>query len=128
MGDELTAAGQARPNMGLHPGLWMGALLPPIIWAAQMELNYWAVRGACVRGSNLRLFFVTLVAVLVIAFSGLCAWIGARRSGAGERVAWGALVSNSRFMLALGLMSGVIFFIAVLAQGIAAVILHPCQL
>jgi hypothetical protein len=128
MRDELTEEGESRPNMGLHPGLWIGLLLPPIIWAGQMQLNYWAVRGACVRGSNLRLYSVTVIALLLIAFSGLCAWTGARRSGAGERVAWGALVSNSRFMLALGLMSGVVFFIAVLAQGIAAIILHPCQL
>jgi uncharacterized protein YqgC (DUF456 family) len=128
MTDELTEEGNARPNMGVHPGLWIGVLMPAVIWAVQMQLNYWAVRGACVRGSNARLYSVTVIALLLIAFSELCAWIGARRSGAGEKVEWGALVSNSRFMLALGLLSGAVFFIAVLAQGIAAIILHPCQL
>jgi uncharacterized protein YqgC (DUF456 family) len=128
MSAELTEEGKARPNMGLQPGLWIGVLMPAVIWVVQMQLNYWAVRGACVRGSNTRLFAVTLVALLLIALSELSAWIGARRSGAGERVEWGALVSNSRFMLALGLLSGAVFFIAVMAQGIAAIILHPCQL
>ena len=128
MGDELTEEGNARPAMGLRPGLWIGVLMPAVIWAVQMQLNYWAVRGACVRGSNIRLLSVTLIALMLIVSSEVCAWIGARRSTASERAEWGVLVSNSRFMLALGLLSGAIFFSAVMAQGIAAIILHPCQL
>jgi hypothetical protein len=31
-------------------------------------------------------------------------------------------------MLALGFLSGAIFLIAVIAQGIAAIFFHPCQL
>jgi hypothetical protein len=93
-----------------------------------MEINYWAVRGACVRGSNIRLYSVTVIALLLIVFSGLCAWLSVRRSSVGERVEWGAVVSNSRFMFTLGLLSCAVFFLAVMAQGIAAIILHPCQL
>lgn len=114
--------------MGVHPGLWIGVLLPPVIWALQMQINYWAVRGACARGGNLRLYSVTGIALLMIIFSALGAWIGARRSNDGERVQSGAVVSSSRFMLALGLLDCAVFFIAVMAQGIAAVVIHPCQL
>lgn len=128
MTNDLTEEGNARPNMGLHPGLWIGLLLPPVIWAVQMQLIYWAVRGACARGGNGRLYPVTIVALLLIIFSALCAWLGAQRSRAGERVEWGALVSTSRFMLALALLSAVVFFLAVVAQGIAPMIFHPCQL
>jgi hypothetical protein len=128
MTDELTQEGEARPSMGIHPGLWIGVLLPPVIWALQMQINYWAVRGACARGGNLRLYSVTSIALLMIIFSGLCAWIGARRSNDGERVEWGALVSSSRFMFALGLLDCAVFLMAVMAQGIAAIVIQPCQL
>jgi hypothetical protein len=93
-----------------------------------MQINYWAVRGACARGGNIRLYLVTSIALLLIIFSGLCAWVGARRSNDGERVEWGALVSSSRFMFALGLLDCAVFLMAVMAQGIAAIVIHPCQL
>jgi hypothetical protein len=128
MSDELIEEGKGRPRMGVTPELWIGVLVPPLVWALQMQINYWAVRGACVRGSNTRLYAITLVALLLILLSGVCAWLGARRSVAGERVEWGAVVSNSRFMLALGLSICAVFFIAVMAQGIAAIIFNPCQL
>jgi hypothetical protein len=128
MSEELTAERKVRPRLGVHAGLWIGVLLPPVIWALQMEVNYWAVRGACVRDSNIRLYSVTAIALLLIVVSGLCAWIGERRSGAGERVEWGTVVSNTRFMLALGLFGCAVFFIAVLAQGFAAIVFNPCQL
>jgi hypothetical protein len=128
MSDDLTEESRARPSMGVPASLWVGLLLPPIVWALQMQLNYWAVRGACVRGSNLRLYAVTAIALLLIFFSGLCAWIGARRLAEDRRVEWGAVVSNSRFMFTLGILSCAIFLIAVVAQAIAAIVLHPCQL
>jgi hypothetical protein len=128
MSEELTQEGEVRPRMGVHAGLWVGLLLPPIIWAVQMQINYWAVRGACVRGSNIRLYSVTITALLLIVCSGLWAWTDARRSGFGGRVEWGTVISNSRFMLALGLLCCAVFFVAVVAQGIAAVVFHPCQL
>jgi hypothetical protein len=128
MSEELTQESQVRPRLGVPAGLWVGVLLPPVIWAVQMEINYWAVRGACVRGGNIRLYLVTAIALLMIVFSGMCAWIAERRSSAGWRVEWGALVSSSRFMFALGLLSCAIFFLAVMAQGMAAIVFHPCQL
>jgi hypothetical protein len=128
MTEELTQEGQARPSMGVHAGLWVGVLLPPVIWALQMQINYWAVRGACARGGNTRLYFVTGIALLVIICSGFSAWIGARRSSASGKVEWGALVSSSRFMFSLALLLGAVFFMSVMAQGIAAIVIHPCQL
>ena len=128
MSDELTEEGKVAPGMGVHPGLWAGVLLPPAIWALQMQINYWAVRGACARGGNVRLYAVTSIALVMILLSGLLAWVGARRSNAGGKVEWGALVSSSRFMFALALLICAVFLLAVLAQGIAAIFIHPCQL
>ncbi|HEV7395252.1 MAG TPA: hypothetical protein VGN86_01975 [Pyrinomonadaceae bacterium] len=126
MTDELTEESRARPMMGVRAGVWAGVLLPPAIWAVQMQLNYWAVRGACARGSNVRLSAITIVALLLIILSGLCGFISVGR--ARKRVEWGAVVSNSRFMWTLGLLMCAIFFVAVFAQGLAAIIFSPCQL
>jgi hypothetical protein len=128
MSDERTEESTTAPGMGVHPGLWIGVLLPPIIWALQMQINYWAVRGACARGGNIRLYSVTSIALVMIIFSGFFAWFGERRSNAGGKVEWGTFVSSSRFMFALALLICAVFFMAVLAQGIAAIVIHPCQL
>lgn len=128
MSDELTQEAEARPRMGVNACLWIGVLLPPLIWAIQMQLIYWAVRGACVRESNIRLYSVTTVALLLIVGSGMCAWFGSGRSRGREQAEWGAVISNSRFMFALGILSCAVFFLAVIAQGVALTIFNPCQL
>jgi hypothetical protein len=127
MTDELAEESQARPSMGVSAALWAGVLFPPAIWAIQMQLNYWAVRGACARGSNLRLNAITLVALLLIALTGLCAWTSGYRSAEVARVEWGAVVSNSRFMMILGILMCAIFLLAVIAQGVAGIVFNPCQ-
>lgn len=112
--------------MGVRAGLWVSVLLPPATWAIQMQLNYWAVRGACARGSNVRLGTITIVALLLIVLSGLCGAINVDRRR--DKVEWGAIVSNSQFMWTLGLFMCALFLVVVLAQGVAAMIFNPCQL
>ena len=130
MSNDLTQQNQtespARPRMGMSVGLWIGLLVPPAIWAIQMQLNYWAVRGACVRESNVRLYAVTILALLIIVASAFTAWSTGGRSQ--ERQNGETAISNGGFMLALDLLCGAIFFLAVLAQGIAATVFNPCQL
>jgi hypothetical protein len=128
MSDQLTEQQQSRPSMGVHPTLWLGLLLPPIVWAVQMQLNYWAVRGACARGDNVRLYAVTLIALLIIVLSGLVAWVGANRITGDQRFEQAGVITNQKFMLALALFGTGIFILAVAAQGIAAIVIHPCQL
>lgn len=128
MTDELPEESRARPSMRVSAVLWAGVLFPPAIWALQMQFNYWSIRGACARGSNLRLNAITLVALLLIALTGLCAWTSGNRSAAAAKVEWGAVVSNSRFMMILGILMCVVFLLAVIAQGVAAIVFNPCQL
>jgi hypothetical protein len=108
--------------------LWIGLLLPPIAWALQMQVNYWMVRGACARSSNLALFAVTLVAVALVLIAGLSAWFGWRNVGQKWPSSFGDVISRRRFMAVLGLFMTGTFLLVIVAQGIAAIMIQPCQL
>ena len=118
----------SRPRMGMSVGLWIGLLVPPAIWAIQMQLNYWAIRGACVRGSNVRLYAVTVVSLLIVALSAFTAWSSGTRAQERHKGKDETAASSRGFMLELDLLCCAIFFLAVLAQGIAAALFNPCQL
>ncbi|MEA2204901.1 MAG: hypothetical protein QOE77_1677 [Blastocatellia bacterium] len=107
--------------------LWVGVLLPPIAWAAQMEINYALVRRACLIQRSAALYLVTGVAlllVLVAAFVSLSKW---KESGAGWPSESSDPRTRLRFLSVLGLLSSGLFFLAIAAQGIATIIFHPCQ-
>lgn len=107
--------------------LWAVLLAGPLSWAAGLGLDYSLVIVACESGSNAWLHLVSLI-TLVVASTG--AWIAHRewrRLGGGvpgERV---GRVERSRFMAALGVMTGVFFSLVIIAQWIASFVLHPCM-
>jgi hypothetical protein len=92
-----------------------------------MQLNYWLVRGACVRQSGLAVNLVTLVSVLLLLFAAVNSWLAWSRLGREWPSGLGDAISRQRFLAVLGLLMNGIFFIVILAQGIAAFVLHPCQ-
>jgi hypothetical protein len=108
--------------------LWIGLLLPPIAWALQMQVNYWMVRGACARLSNAALFVSMLVAVTLVLIAGLSAWVGWRKAGQKWPSSFGDVISRRRFMAVLGLFMTGMFLVVIIAQGIAALVIQPCQL
>jgi NhaP-type Na+/H+ or K+/H+ antiporter len=107
--------------------LWAGVLLPPIVWAIQMEINYALVRRACSTERNLALYAVTIMALALTLVSTLISWSTWRKSGMG----WPSEAADARtrksFLSVLGLLSSAMFFLVILAQGIATVFFHPCQ-
>jgi hypothetical protein len=108
--------------------LWVGLLLPPLVWAAQMEINYWLLRGACARGSNVAFLVIMLIAVFLVSLAALCGWVSWRRFSQDWLRDAGVRISRSHFMAMLGLFSSGMFFLVIVAQGIGALVFHPCQL
>lgn len=107
---------------------WAGVLLAPVAWALQMQASYMLVQPACMTGHNLALHIVTISALAIAAFSAYVAWRNWHEAGAqwpGDET--GGPRPRSRFMGALGLLTSAMFFVVILAQGIASFILHPCQ-
>jgi hypothetical protein len=75
----------------------------------------------------LSLHIVTVVALLITAGAGLVAWRKWQEAGRTEPDEAAGPRPRSRFMAVLGLLTSAMFFLTILAQGIASFVLHPCQ-
>jgi hypothetical protein len=106
---------------------WAGVLGGPVAWLVQMECNYALVGWACATGHVVVLHLVTLGGLLIAAAGGLTAWREWRRSGTQWPKGAGGPQTRSRFMAVLGLLTSLLFFFVILAQGIPSFILSPCQ-
>ena len=111
-----------------EPVLWIGVLGPPIVWALQMQLNYWLVRGTCARLSNTAFVVVTLISVGLLCLAGLSSLLAWRRVGTAWPNSFENVISRRRFMAVLGLLMTGMFLLVIIAQGIGAFVFHPCQL
>ena len=107
--------------------LWMVVVLAPIIVAIEMQLNFVLVRQACSAQRAVSLHAVIIVAAALTILTAMVAlWIWIRAG-----VVWpedgGDAATRIRFIAVLGLLSSVMSFLVILAQGIATVQLDPCQ-
>src|SRR4051812_22944736 len=102
--------------------VWVGILLPPIVWGVQMEINYALVRQACVLERKAALYLVTGVALLLVLVAALVSASKWKESGAGWPNESSDPRTRLRFLSLLGLLSSGLFFLAIAAQGIATII------
>jgi hypothetical protein len=107
--------------------LWTGILAGPVAWLLQMQTGYALVPWACATGHVFVLHLVTLAGLLIAAAGALLAWRDWRRFGKQWPQARGGPQMRRRFMAVLGLLTSVMFFFVILAQGIPSFILNPCQ-
>jgi hypothetical protein len=108
--------------------LWAGILIPAFAWAIQMQAAYLLVQRACMSGRNTLLHVVTVVALLITFGAGIVAWRKWQEAGRDEPDESAGPTPRGRFMAVLGLLMSAMFFLVILAQGIASFVLHPCQL
>jgi len=102
-------------------------LAGPLAWAAGLGLDYTLVIVACESGNNAWLHLVSLV---TLGAAGAGAWLAYRqwrRLGGGVPGERAGRIERSRFMAALGVMSGVFFSLVIIAQWTASFVLHPCM-
>ena len=105
-----------------------GVLGGPVIWLTQFELNYAFVGPACAAGSRLRLHLVSLASVLLVLGCGALAWRGFVSAGrAWPDDAPGGPVGRSRLLGGVGLFSGALFLLVILAQWAATIMIDPCR-
>jgi hypothetical protein len=106
--------------------LWIGILTGPLVALAEQEVQYVLVPGACTSGHELPLHVTPLIALLLIVGSGLVAAREFRRAGQVADEAGGAR-ARTRFMAAVGMLTGVIFGLGVAAHWLATIILGACH-
>ena len=108
--------------------LWTLVVVGPAIVAIEMQTNFVLVRQACSARRSVVLYAVVVVAMLLTIATVLIAVSLWRRAG----VVWPTeavdQANRIRFITALGVLSSVMSFLVILAQGIATMHFDPCQL
>ena len=108
--------------------LWLLVVAGPAIVAMEQQANYVLVRQACSMQRNVALYVVTIVAMLLTIVTMMIAVSILRRAGAEWPTESSDLANRIRFISVLGILSSVMSFLVILAQGMATVNFDPCQL
>lgn len=109
---------------------WAGLLAGPAAWGLHMQANYSLVPLACKRGGEIYIHLVTILALLITVLGAFAAWRLWQAGGREEEEVdsdGGSRFSRARFMGALGLLTGALFFIVIVAQEIPSFFFQPCQ-
>jgi hypothetical protein len=120
-----------RERVG-HGGVqWYGIVVPPVAMLVFVSLGYALVPWSCSGRSSVALH-VTAIVLALIAASGIVTGRGQWRTGGGHTRDAGVgddrrdEAARARFMGAIGIASGTLFSLSILAQWLATVFLHPC--
>ena len=105
-----------------RPVLWYAVLGGPLAWTAHLLSSYPLVPWACDAGSVLMLHAITAGAMAVALGAAVTGALALRRHPAGEGVSAG----RARFMGRLGVLLGLLFAVAILAEGLPPLLSDPC--
>ena len=108
-------------------GLWTLIVAGPAIVAIEMQTNFVLVRQACSAQRSVALYVVVIVAMLLTIATIAIAISLWRRAGTVWPTESVDVANRIRFIVALGVLSSVMSFLVILAQGIATVNFDPCQ-
>jgi hypothetical protein len=119
--------GAPAPRAAARPSPWTGLLAAPTAWFVQLCGAYalGAFRCGAPRGPLHAISAACLVVAIVDALLGWRAWRASRDPHA-EGSVLDAPEQRRRFLAELGLMSGGLFTIVIIAQWIAITVLDPC--
>jgi hypothetical protein len=113
---------------GLTPlPLWTGILAGPIAWAFDLTSSYASVKWACHANSNGVLMVLTFVSLAIVAGGAAISWRALERTAGDVPTDGGRPRQRARFMAVLGLASGGLFALQILAGAIPHWVLDACQ-
>lgn len=107
--------------------LWTAWFIGPTAWMLHLNISYLAVPWICVTGNYRVLHLITAAALLLTAGGAFIAWRSWRQAGRERPGAADWTVSRSHFMAIGGLSLNGLFFLIILAQGIANFMVDACQ-
>jgi hypothetical protein len=107
--------------------LWIGVLVPPIVFLIDLEVAYALVPTACSTQNRLPVHLVHLACLLLVLFS----WLMVRRCWKASGATWaaeqGGPLGSSRFLAGIGVLMSALFALVILAMWLPSFILDPCQ-
>jgi len=118
--------GNVRGDRGSAP-IWAGIVVAPLVWAAHLQVAYMLVPWLCTTQRYWVAHVVTLASLAVTAWCVYACWREWRLVGAGVPSDHeGGEAGRTRFAGALGMLSGALFFLLILAGHIPVFFLSPC--
>jgi hypothetical protein len=107
--------------------LFIGVLMPPIVFLLDLEVAYALVPAACSTHNRLPVHLVHLACLLLVLFGWSTAWRCWRATGSTWPAEEGGPVARSRFLAGVGVLMGALFALVILAMWLPSFILDPCQ-
>jgi hypothetical protein len=107
--------------------LWAILLAAPAIWFTSLCTNFVLAPWACALHWKPALYCVSIVALAATALCGLTAWKDWNQLGRADPGEASGAVPSERALASGGVLLSAMFFLVILAQGIAEVTLGACQ-
>lgn len=105
--------------------LWFGALASPVVWIFDQQIKYMILTYVCSNAGLMILHVVTLLSLLVVGGGVLVSWRSLRQAQTGDSK--NGVVARTRFMGLLGILSGILFALLIIAQWLPSFFFHPCE-
>jgi hypothetical protein len=124
---ERTGAERITPDERAPVGQWVGMFLAPAAFAVHLEVTYNLVPWACVRGGDIWIHVVDVLALVLAIIGTMVAWrtwLSAGREVPGES---GGSLPRTRFLGAAGLGFSAMISLVLFGQWVAAFFISPCQ-
>ena len=118
---------QGFEDHGRDLAFWIGMLLPPVAWALQLQTLYLTSEFGCYMSNFVWNHVVSAGCLVLSIVGGLVAWSrwrGHETDAADDAADPG---SRKRFMAMLGLLSGGLFTLAIIAQWLPTIVGVPCE-
>jgi hypothetical protein len=106
--------------------LWIGFLLPPIAWSLHLETVYLLSDYACAYNNFVPNHIASAVCLLISLIGFTVAWFNWQRSGSTWPNGASGAIPRSRFLSALGLLTGALFSALIFAQWLPTIVGVPC--
>ena len=121
-------AGPNREGYAVDLGLWTGVLGPPIIWLAHFQIIYTLVGYVCMKHSHVTMHLTSGITLAITIGCALLSWSLLKPPPSEEpgNQPIETVPARPRFMALIGIMSGTMFSLVVIAQWIAAFMIDPC--
>jgi hypothetical protein len=104
----------AKAHLRSNAALWIGILVPPIAWAADLMISYAMVKWACGHHTRALLHVNTLVTLALIAAAGMTASSAEREN------------ERAEFMAQFGVGTAVLFLLVTIALAIPKWLVDVC--